>query len=515
MTIAKRGLVAGTILGPAIWLSAFSAPDMSQAGREDLQALVAAAPFEQVIPTLREGAFVVPLWIEFLTLAGFESEARRLVKIADPTGAEDVDLGIAVGLVLAGKVDEGLALVRSGKPAPVREHALALLQAVAGRVGEALATVRGMKGDTEEVRAQLAKGLARTDQPDAALTIARSLPTSAESTEVLGLIGEAFVRAGRHQEAVALGNALAPNPSSPSLGIADALATAGRLNDALAIVKQVEPQPSRTTHVAQLVDRLVAAGHLDSALAAARGIKSPGPAAYSLAGVAAGLARANQPGLSKLAATEAQWRLDAARKTEDPPEAERIMSVMAGRFASGGLTDPAFALIRNISDPERRTSAIQTVVHGLVEHGRTEMALTVLDTEGARLSAVQRAYAYESIVTALARSGKAAQALDDPRYSSLSDRSALAHGLAAGGAVEAAIIAAGRIPDEEHRRQVLCGLAPKLAESRAYREARLAAERCVGLGRFHTPMLIVRAFALNEFPDARTRRAVLDKYREH
>jgi hypothetical protein len=187
---------------------------------------------------------------------------------------------------------------------------------------------------------------------------------------------------------------------------------------------------------------------------------------------------------------------------------------MASRFASGGLTDPALVLMRNISDPDRRNRTIEYVVSALAARGDADTALTVLDTDAVRVSPTQRASAYETIVTAMARSGRAAEALADTRYASVSDRAALAAGLASGGAVEEAVIASARIEDEAHRNLVLCGVAPKFAEARAYREARLAAERCQGPGRVHPVMLIVRAFALNEFPEAMARRAVLDKYRD-
>jgi tetratricopeptide (TPR) repeat protein len=394
-------------------------------------------------------------------------------------------------------------------------------------MNEAHAIVRAMKvSETEidSVRGHLAAGLSRANRPLDALPFAEAIKQAMLRSSVLAQVAEAFIRLSRPDDAVPLLTmAIDADPRSLYVGQAiAALAASGRTQDAMALLERPGAAGAqnaiwRETATGSVVTGLIESGQImDAAILAAK-ITSARPAAVQLAAVAAALARRQRLDDARAFVREVHARIDTARRTDKPNQIEQALTQIATRFATGGLDDEASAILTTLSSTAG-DQALDRILDALMNEGRAEAALTLFERQSARWNETRRAGTRREIVSALAKAaglaGGAEAILADARFETHADLDAVAVGLAASGALEAARNAVGRLPDGSRRDATTCAMSRAFASARAYSDARRAVARCPPEGRWMATMFVLDEFAMNEHPEIKEQKAILRAYRD-
>ena len=346
------------LMAPLIHASLISsASDLAQNEEDEIRLLIARAPVAQATAEAEEmEILIVWHWLMALAYTGHTKEAfaaaakfREALKIRELMDDDEEDEGndaIALGLAIAGKVDDALSLLRRAKGRSSQSYIIEIL-ATDGRFSEALNETRIAENASEK---------------DSNLKlIARELAASGEIKQALEIASEIKNK-----------NIL--------LELASDTANICAQENALVMVDLIENEVDRSGPLFEIAASFIGADRLDEALETARKIKHECLLPITLANVAAGFARKGENDAASKLLNEA---VEAVSRIPDEKKRQRVISSLNPEPAGSVLIDEPPALANSLENKAafERGSDIEadfrTKVEGLLKAGKIDDALTV------------------------------------------------------------------------------------------------------------------------------------------
>ena len=330
---------------------------LAQNEEDEIRLLIARAPVAQATAEAEEmELLIVWHWVMALAYTGHTKEAfaaaakfRQALKIRELTDEDEEDEGheaIALGLAIAGKVDDALSLLRRAKGRSSQSYIIEIL-ATDGRFSEALNETR----KAENV----------SDKDYNLKLIAQELAASGEIKQALEIASEI------------------KNKNILLELVSDTASICAREN-ALAMVDLIENEADRSWPLLDIAESFIEADRLDEALETARKIKHECLLPNTLAKIAAGFAgKGNNDAASKLL-NEA---VEAVGRIPDEKKRERILSSLNPEPAGSGLIDEPPASAYSLENKaafgrgDRIEADFRSCVEGLLKAGKIDDALTV------------------------------------------------------------------------------------------------------------------------------------------
>src|SRR5215475_4226088 len=215
-------------------------------------------------------------------------------KIRKWMSKDEANTAIALGLAIAGKVDEGISVSRGIKN-PKFQGIDIIILANAGRFTEALNEARKAEdaSDRDEYFQLISQELAVRGEIKQALEIGGAIKNEKSLNEALSGAMKALLKAGKISDAKAIAERIQTddNKRSPLTSaifeVVFDIANDGAQENALAMVDLIEDEAERSWLLSVIAESFIESGKLDEALETARKIKDESLLSITLAKVAA------------------------------------------------------------------------------------------------------------------------------------------------------------------------------------------------------------------------------------
>jgi len=472
-----------------------SASALAQNEEDEIRLLIARAPVAQATAEAEEmEILIVWHWLMALAYTGHTkeafaaaakfSEALKIRELMDEDDDDEANDAIALGLAIAGKVDDALSLLRRTKGRSSQSVIIEIL-ATDGRFSEALNETRKAENasDKDYNLKHIAQELAASGEIKQALEIASEIKDKYILNDTLRVVMKELLKDWKLGEAKIIAERIQPDPDpqfslrSVIFDLVSDMANDGAQENALAMVDLIENEADRSRPFSVIAKSFAKAGKLDEALETARKIKNEFRMLITLAEVAEGFVRKGENDAARNLLNEA---VDKARRITDKESQEQAFSSLIPKLAESGLMDEALALANRLVEPTaiEQEGGIDTAATAMAEVGRTNEALKLLRSYGKKKPFPQNAVV--AIVEKLARSEKMDEVFGLRNEISLSaavDRE-IVEGLLKAGKIDDALTVTQNIEDEVDRSQAFVMAAQFLLHSGSYRRARLTADRC-------------------------------------
>ncbi|MCI0387793.1 MAG: hypothetical protein MOB07_03340 [Acidobacteria bacterium] len=340
---------------------------LAQTEENEIRLLIARAPVAEAAAKAEEEMMIVGYWLMALAYTGHTKEAfATAAKIRKWMSKDDANAAIALGLAIAGKVDEAISVSHVIKDPDFQGFYIIIL-AKAGRFTEALNEARKSEdGSERDKNLQLvAQELAVRGEVKQALEIAGAIKNKKSVNEVLSGAIKELLKAGKISEAKSIAERIRTdnNERSPlTSAIFDVVfdvANYGDQENALAMVDLIEDEATRSWPLSVIAESFIETGKLDDALDVARRIKDESLLSITLAKVAA--AKENK------ASSEQETGIEVADQT-----------TVEGLLKTGKI-DEAITVAQSIKDEDDRSEAFAEASEFLLRSGSYQQARLVAD----------------------------------------------------------------------------------------------------------------------------------------
>lgn len=445
-----------------------SASALAQNEEDEIRLLIARAPVAQAMDKVEgEEVLIVGSWLMALAYTGHTKEAfaaaAKVMEVArigelmdeDEENEEDeANWAIALGLAIAGKVDDALTLLSRTKSHSFQSFIIKIL-ATDGRFSEALNETRKAENasDKNYNLKHIAQELAASGEIKQALEIASEInDKSILDSTLRGVLRELLI-AGKLSEAKFIAERIQPTSIKYSplhleiFQVAPDIANDGDQKNALAMVDLIEDEAERFQPLSKIAESYAKTGKIDEALETARKIKDEFLLLITLAEIAEGFVRKGEIDTARNLLNEA---VDKARRITDKKSQKVAFSSLIPKLVESGLMNEALALANRLVDTPaiEQEDDIDTIATALAEVGRTSEALKLLRSYGKKKPFPQNAVG--AIVEKLARSGKMNEVFglrDELQLCTAVDRE-IVEGLLKAGKIDDALMVAQNIKAE-------------------------------------------------------------------
>lgn len=376
-----------------------SASALAQTEEHEIRLLIARAPVAKAMAKAEEMEFLIVFdWLTALAYTGHTKEAfaaaakikeaAKIGELMDEAEAEyETNSAIAMGLAIAGKVDDALSLLRRTKNRSSQSIIIEIL-ATDGRFSEALNETRKAENasDKDYNLKLIARELAASGEIKQALEIASEIKDKNILNDTLRVVLKLLLKAGKLTEAKFIAESIQPNPTedfslrSEIFDLVFDMANDGAQENALAMVNLIENEADRSWPLSVIAESFIEAGRLHEALETARKIKDESLLPITLAKVAAGFAGKDENNAARNLLNEA---VEAVSRITDEKKREEVLSSLNPEPAGSGLVAKPPALANSLDNKAafERGGGIKadgrTKVEGLLKAGKIDDALTV------------------------------------------------------------------------------------------------------------------------------------------
>ena len=386
-----KKLIASLILAPFIC----GTPALAQTEEDEIRLLISGAPVVQAMAKAEEmEGLVIANWLMALAYTGHTKEAfLTAIKIRKWMDEGEANCFIALGLAIAGKVDESISLLRRTKDPSTRTFIIEIL-AKNGRFSEALDEARkvGDADNRDDGLQQIAEELASRGEAKRALEVTGEIKNKKNLNAILRGVMMRLLKAGKIGEAKSIAETIQPYRSEQSpyqsaiFELASDLANDGDPEAALEMVDLIEDEAQRAWPLSVIAEAFTKAGSFDEALKAARRIRDESLLPIALADVAIGYVGKGEKDVARSLLNEA---VGLARQINDRKKQDDLLFSLIPKFIESGFVDEASGLSDSFSAKVKSGNEVaatgdglpssiatdQVTVEGLLKAGKIDDAL--------------------------------------------------------------------------------------------------------------------------------------------